>query len=109
MYASAGVKTETMPTVIPAGARVCQFKRPDLLDTDKASRNMHIQREVEALRNMNKVGTTGAAIVKTRAFGGIETANAGAEEPQVKALPLHLRSVVERIRQERRESLSTQN
>ena len=89
--------------------KVCRLKRPELLETDKASSNTRIQREVEALRNMNKVVTAGAAIVKTRAFGGTETANAGAEEPQVKALPLHLRSVVERIRQERRESLTMQN
>jgi hypothetical protein len=95
--------------MIPVCARVCQFKRPDLLETDKASRNMRIQREVEALRTMNKVGTAGAAIVKTRAFGGVETANAGAEEPQVKALPLHLRSILERVRQERIESPVARN
>ena len=101
MYASAGTKAPTQPTVVPLGARVCQFKRPELLETDKASKNVRIQREIEALRSMNKVGTGGAAIIKTRAFGGTDAANRGAQETQVGALPLHLRNVVERARRER--------
>ncbi|KAI0705842.1 hypothetical protein BC835DRAFT_1302611 [Cytidiella melzeri] len=109
MYASSRVNPPAQPTVIPVGARVRQFKTPELLDTDKASRNERIQREVEALRNMNKVGTGSAAIVKTRAFGGSETANAGVQESQVRALPLHLKSIVERVRQERTAGSAQQN
>lgn len=88
-------------SAISVRTRVCQFNTPELLDTDKASSNIRIQREVEALRSMNKVGTGTAAIVKTRAFGGNQPANAGAQELQVHALPLHLRSVIDRVRQER--------
>ncbi|KAI0341837.1 hypothetical protein BDW22DRAFT_1358720 [Trametopsis cervina] len=106
MYASAGVKAPAQPTVIAMGPRVCQFRRPDLLETDKASRDAKIQREIEALRNMNRVGTTSAAIVRTRAFGGSGTANAGAMAAEERAIPLHLRKVVERVRRERSEGLT---
>lgn len=108
MYASSGAKAPVQPTVVPVGAQVRQFKRPELLDSDKASSNARIQREIEALRGMNKVGAGGAAIVKTRAFGGTETTNAGAQETQARALPLHLTSIVERVRRERFEEAAQQ-
>lgn len=99
MYASAGVNGSRAPIV--TGARVCQFKIPELLETDKASKNVRIQREVEALRALNKVVANSAALVKTRAFGGCEPHNAAANTAQEsRALPLHCKSVVDRIKRE---------
>lgn len=99
MYASAGVNGLRAPIV--TGARVCQFKVPELLETDKASKDVRIQREVEALRTMNKVGTNSAALVKTRAFGGSEPHNAAANTVhEGRTLPLHCKNVVDRIKKE---------
>lgn len=105
MYASAGVKAPYTPAPV-VQARLRQFKLPELLDTDKASKNERIQREVEALRSMNKVITGGAALVKTKAFGGSEPHNAAAEEDyEGRALSLQCRSIIERVRKERSQGL----
>ncbi|KAI0094029.1 hypothetical protein BDY19DRAFT_989546 [Irpex rosettiformis] len=109
IYATAGVKALAQPIVVPPGARMRQFKRPELLETDKASNNIRIQREIEALRTMNKVGAGGAAIVKTRAFGRTEAAKEAAQDTQGETLPLHLRNVSERVRHEHIEKLTQEN
>lgn len=52
------------------------------METDKASQNAIIQREVEALRSMGRVGTGAVSMIQTRAFGGEGSANGKAQEEE---------------------------
>lgn len=56
-------------------AHVRKFNLPELLDSHRASKDERTQREVEALRTMNRVGTGSLALTRTRTFGGNGPAN----------------------------------
>ena len=87
------------PTNAP-GAYVCRLKIPELEMGSQASQNQKIQREVEALRTMKRVGSGSQAIVKTKAFGGTMAANYAAEGDQSKARSLEWINIVARTGQE---------
>ena len=99
MFASSGVR---LPPPIRTGARVCRFRSPELLDSDRASRDARIQREIEGLRGLQRVGSGSAVIAKSVAFGGDGPANAPTESPK---LSLQALAVLQRIKKERRASL----
>ncbi len=83
------------------GARVCHFKTPDLLDSNKASKDLRIQREVETLRRMNRVGSGSSVIARSRAFGGSGPANPTDSEPSGPTVSLVCLSIIDRARKER--------
>ena len=78
------------------------MKIPELGEGQQASRNQQIQREVDALRYMKRVGTGSHALVKTRAFGGSLAANHAAEgADKSKGLSLECMAIVEKLKRER--------
>lgn len=90
------------PTRLEPGAYVRRLKIPQLGEDQQASRNQQIQREVEALRFMKRVGTGSHALVKTRAFGGSLAANHAVEGVEHSTgLSLESLVIVERLRRER--------
>lgn len=69
-------EVKSLPGAGRTGARVCKFKTPELLESDRASRDEKIQREVEALRRLKRVDNGSKVIAKTVAFGGDGPSNA---------------------------------
>lgn len=100
MFSSAGVKPP--PTLARDGARVCRLRTPELLETDKASKDARIQREIEALRGLQRVGCGSKIIAKTRAFGGDGPANAPLSGGV--ALSLQAIEILERVKKEQAKS-----
>lgn len=79
------------------GARVCKFKTPELLDSDRASKNEQIQREVEALRKLKRVDNGSKVIAKTKAFGGDGPSNAPLDIQKISLIGM---SVLEKVKEE---------
>ncbi|GJE92933.1 hypothetical protein PsYK624_090920 [Phanerochaete sordida] len=84
-------------------AYVRRLKMPELAQGAQASKNAKIQREVEALRSLNRVGNGGQRLLKTKAFGGNGVANRQDREKQQNRYSLECISVIERIKRERTE------
>lgn len=73
LFGNAG--SSCKPTRLEPSAYVRRLNIPELGEGDQASQDQRIQREVDALRSMKRVGSGSHALIKTRAFGGSSTAS----------------------------------
>lgn len=80
-------------------AHVRKFSLPQLLDTDRASKDEKTEREVDGLRTMKRAGTGSVALTRTHAFGGDGGANVVNEIDETRAgVSLQCLSILERYR-----------
>ncbi|KAK7687922.1 hypothetical protein QCA50_009141 [Cerrena zonata] len=80
-----------------AGARIRKLNVPELIDTERVSKDKDTQREIEALRIMRRVETGAVSLTKTRVFGGDGPTNA-CDEERGEGLSLKCVAILEKYR-----------
>ncbi|KAL4243932.1 hypothetical protein ABKN59_011314 [Abortiporus biennis] len=79
-------------------AWVRKFNLPEILDSDRASKDARTQREVEALRALKRVEVGSVRIVKSKVFGGDGPANVACEDEKTERKSLIAIGILEKRR-----------
>lgn len=98
LLGNAGVAQGPVPAAV--GIYVRRLKIPELIEGVHASKNLRIQREVDALRSMNRVRGGSQTLLKIKTFGGRGAVNQENQESDL-GCSLQCISIIEKVKKRR--------